>query len=275
MSKPLALAIDFKKFTSSVVASGEFLLENIYRDSKAILFHIIEQFFTPPAYLLPYLNIEKERLEKELENLAHPLYNKNLRVEKSVLLGEFWSSFKHFVEVVDPELIILGYEPHLLKIPTAEKILERLEISFLIVKEKPLNSLKKILCPFDFSEKAISALKKAFYYAKETSSELIVFYIINPLELADKTCNIMYVSEREREVKKQWEELLHTLSPPQVNYRFETTCGNRLDEIMKRVSEEKIDLVIMGRRGKVLKIGVGSVSKAVIKNLSIPVFLVN
>ncbi|MFN4132332.1 MAG: universal stress protein [Caldimicrobium sp.] len=275
MNKPIALAIDFKKFTPSIVASGEFLLEYIYRDSKAILFHVIEQFFTPPAYLLPYLNLEKERLEKELEILAQPLYKKHLKVEKAVLLGEFWSSFKHFVEVTDPELILIGYEPHLLKIPTAEKILERLEVSFLVVKEKPLNSLKKILCPFDFSEKAISALKKAFYYAKETASELIVYYIINPLELADKTCNIKYVSEREREVKKQWEDLLSSVKPPEVNLRFETTCGNRLDEILKKVSEEEVDLVIMGRRGKVLQIGVGSVSKAVIKNLSIPVFLVN
>lgn len=141
--KPIALGIDFKKFTNSILTSGEFLLETIYRDAKGILFHVIEQFFTPPAYLLPFLNIEKERLEKELEVLAEPLLRKKIKIEKTVILGEFWTALRHFVEKIDPELIVLGYEPHYLKIPTAEKILERLEVSFLVVKETPLQRLKK------------------------------------------------------------------------------------------------------------------------------------
>ncbi|MFN3568399.1 MAG: universal stress protein, partial [Caldimicrobium sp.] len=224
MSKPLALAIDFKKFTPSIIKSGEFLIEKIYQDSKAILFHVIEQFFTPPAYLLPYLNIEKERLEKELEVLAEPLYKKKIKVEKTVILGEFWSALKHFIELIDPELIILGYEPHLLKIPTAEKILERLETNFLVVKEKPLNELKKILCPFDFSEKGISALKKAFFLANQTSSELIILYVISPLESVDKTCNIQFVFQREKEIQNEWDILQENFSLPHVNFRFETPC---------------------------------------------------
>ncbi len=275
MSKPLALAIDFKKFTPAIITTGEFLLDHIYKNSKVILFHIIEQFFTAPAYLLPYLNIEKERLEKELESLAQPLYKKNLKVEKVVILGDFWTSLRQFTETVDPELIVLGYEPHLLKIPTAEKILERLEISFLVVKEKPLKALRKILCPFDFSEKAISALKRAFFFAKETASELLVLNVVNALDLMDNTCRLRYFSEREKEIQREWESLLQHLSVPQINFRFECRCGNRLEEILRTVAEENIDLIIMGRRGKVLQVGLGSVSKAVIKNTNIPVFLVN
>jgi nucleotide-binding universal stress UspA family protein len=275
MSKPIALAIDFKKFTPSVLTTGEFLLKNIYPSSKAILFHVIEQFFTPPAYLLPYLNIEKERLEKALNELMAPISKKGFRVEKAVILGEFWTALRNFVELLDPELIILGYEPHLIKIPTAEKILERLEISFLVVKENPLKKLNKILCPFDFSEKALSALKKAFYYAEKTQAELIVLYVINPLESPDKTCNLQYVTEREKEIKENWKNLLNTIKPPDINFRFETVCGNRLDEIMQKVEQESIDLIIVGRRGKILQTGIGSVSKALIKTSKIPVLLVN
>ncbi len=275
MSKPIALAIDFKKFTPSVLTTGEFLLKNIYPSSKAILFHVIEQFFTPPAYLLPYLNIEKERLEKALNELMAPISKKGFRVEKAVILGEFWTALRNFVELLDPELIILGYEPHLIKIPTAEKILERLEISFLVVKETPLKKLNKILSPFDFSEKALSALKKAFYYAEKTQAELIVLYVINPLESPDKTCNLQYVTEREKEIKENWKNLLNTIKPPDINFRFETVCGNRLDEIMQKVEQESIDLIIAGRRGKILQTGIGSVSKALIKTSKIPVLLVN
>lgn len=204
-----------------------------------------------------------------------PISKKGFRVEKAVILGEFWTALRNFVELLDPELIILGYEPHLIKIPTAEKILERLEISFLVVKENPLKKLNKILCPFDFSEKALSALKKALYYAEKTQAELIFLYVINPLESPDKTCNLQYVTEREKEIKENWKNLLNVIKPPEINFRFEAVCGNRLDEIMQKAEQESIDLIIAGRRGKILQTGIGSVSKALIKTSKIPVLLVN
>lgn len=83
------------------------------------------------------------------------------------------------------------------------------------------------------------------------------------------------MAEEEKEIKKQWDELINSLDLPKINFSFEITCGNRLEEILKKVSEEKIDLIVMGRRGKILQTGLGSVSKAVIKNAKIPVLLVN
>ncbi len=275
MSKPLALAIDFKKFTSSVVKTGSFLFQNIYPDSKVILFHVIEQFFTPPAYLLPYINLEKARLEKELEELAQPLFKKGLRIEKVVLLGEFWSSFKNFIETINPEMVIIGYEPHLIKIPTAEKILERLETTFLVVKENPLKKLKRILCAFDFSDKAISALKKAFFIAEKAQGELFILHVINPLSLPDKTCNLQYLKEREKEVQEDWQNLLKDLELPSIKFSFEIVCGIRIDEILHKIQEKEIDLLIVGRRGRIVSLGLGSISKALIKTSSIPVLLVN
>lgn len=96
MSKPIALAIDFKKFTPSVLTTGEFLLKNVYPSSKAVLFHVIEQFFTPPAYLLPYLNIEKERLEKALNELM-ALYLKKASELKKLL---YWENSGQLLEIL-------------------------------------------------------------------------------------------------------------------------------------------------------------------------------
>lgn len=274
MANPLALAIDFKKFTPNILSTGEYLLTHVYRDSKLVLFHIIEYFFTPPAYLLPYLNIEKERLEKELEGLARPLKAKGLTVEKTVILGEFWHALQHFVEILNPEMIILGYEPHLLKVPTAEKILERIEVTYLVVKENPLNQVKNILCPFDFSDMAKRALKKALEFSYITGSEIKVLYVISPLESPDKTCNLKFVSEREREVQKDWEIFLKEESLLQKGLSLEIICGHRIEEILKKAKEYEADLIIMGRRGKILKFGLGSISKAIIKNFANPVLLV-
>lgn len=275
MGKPVALAIDFKKYTPQVVKTGLFLAQRIYQDSPLVFFHVIEQFFTPPAYLLPYLNIEKQRLEKALNALIDPQFPPEIKVEKRVLLGEFWETLKHFLEELDPEVVVLGYEPHLLKVPTAEKILERLEISFLVVKETPFEKVEKILCPVDFSEKSLCALKKALFIAQKTNSELKAFYVIHPLELADKSCDSIYFFEREKEVKALWENLIGELNPQGIKLSFEVLCGNRLDEIFRKMEEEKPDLLILGRRGRVLKIGLGSVSKALLRFSKIPIYLVN
>ncbi len=274
MAKPIALAIDFKKYTPQVVQTGFFLAQRVYQESPLVFFHVIEQFFTPPAYLLPYLNVEKDRLEKALNELVDPLCPPNITVEKRILLGEFWSTLKNFLKELDPEVVVLGYEPHIFKIPTAEKMLERLEINFLVVKETPLERIEKILCPIDFSEKSISAFKKALIIAKKTNAELKAFYVINPLELADKSCDSRYVLEKEKEIKEKWENLISELNPSGVKLSFETPCGNRLDEIMRKIEEEKPDLLILGRRGKYLEIGIGSVSKALLKASKIPIYLV-
>jgi len=275
MEKPIALAIDFKKFTPSIIKTGVYLAKNIYPSSPLVFFHIIEQFFTPPAYLLPYLNVEKERVEKKLDELIEPLKEHNLKIEKKVILGDFWTVLKHFLEELSPEVVILGYEPHIFKVSTAEKILERMEVSFLVVKEKPLEKVERILCPFDFSEKALSALQKAFFIAQCTQAELNVFYVITPLEIGNQACHKQYFSEKEREIKEKWEDLILKLKPEGVRLSFEILCGNRLDEIVKKMEIEKPDLLILGRRGKVLTTGLGSVSKALIRVSQIPLYLVN
>lgn len=272
MSKPIALAIDFKKFTPSIIKTGEFLNKKIYPDSKIVLFHILEYFFTPPAYLLPYLRVEKERLEKELELLSQPLKETGLRVEKTVILGEFWEALRHFVESLAPELIVLGYEPHLLKIPTAEKILERVEVPFLVVKETPLHKLETILCPFDFSETGKKALSKALFFAEVSGARLTVLYVINPLQSPDKTCSLQFVEEKEREVRNEWERIKEKY-PLLSQSAFVTVCGDRVESIMNLAREISADLIIMGRRGRILRVGLGSLSKAIIKNSDIPVLL--
>lgn len=275
MAKPIALAIDFKKYTPQVIKTGFFLVNRVYQESPLVFFHVIEQFFTPPAYLLPYLNIEKERLERALNELVDPMSPSDITMEKRILLGEFWSALKNFLEEIDPEVVVVGYEPHVFKIPTAEKMLERLEINFIVVKEIPLEKIEKILCPIDFSEKSISALKKALFIAKKTNSELKVLNVINPIEIADKSCDSLYISEKKSEINEKWEKLISELNFSGVNLTFEILCGNRLDEIIGKMEYEKPDLLVLGRRGKVLKTGVGSVSKALLRVSKIPIYLVN
>ena len=108
MSQPIALAIDFKKFTHSILETGLFLKENLYPESKIVLFHIIEFFFTPPHYLFSYLKKEENRLKIELLNHAQKFKNKNIPVETEVIFGNFWEALKNFVKNLNPHLLVLG-----------------------------------------------------------------------------------------------------------------------------------------------------------------------
>lgn len=273
MAKYLALAIDFKKFTPNIVDTGKFLTNSVYKGSSLILFHIIEYLLTPPAYLLPYLNVEKERIEKELKSIIETLQKEGYDAQEKILLGEFWTALDHFVDTYRPELIVLGYEPHFLKVPTAEKILERFDWNYLVVKGKPLVQLKRILCPFDFSESSFKALRLSAQFAKETSAELVILHVISPPDLADKTARLRFISEKEREIKEEWETIPKEDLLAGIESRFEITFGDRVELILNEISSNEIDLIVMGKRGKILKSGIGWLTKAIIKSASIPVLL--
>lgn len=272
-SKPLALALDFKKFTPYVLETGKFLVKNIYKDSSLILFHIIEHILTPPAYLLPYLNIEKELIDQELDKFVQELHKDGIEAEKKILLGEFWTVLRHFVKTYCPELIIVGYEPHSLKVPTAERILERLEWSFLVIKDKPLIKLEKILCPFDFSESSYVALKYSSLFARVTSAQLLILHIISPPEAWGKSEISESFIHREKEVRELWEATVKEELLQGIKYDFEIVQGDSMQEILNVLLERNIDLIIMGRRGKMLKSGIGAITRAIIKTSPKPILL--
>ncbi|MCI4453990.1 MAG: hypothetical protein JHC25_03450, partial [Thermodesulfobacterium sp.] len=54
MTKPLVLFLDFDELAYPVIETSKFLLTHIYQENKVILFHIIEEALTAPAYVLPY-----------------------------------------------------------------------------------------------------------------------------------------------------------------------------------------------------------------------------
>jgi hypothetical protein len=69
MPKPLVLFLDFDELAYAVIETSKFLLTHIYQENKLILFHIIEEALTAPAYVLPYLKFEFKKVEEDLNRL--------------------------------------------------------------------------------------------------------------------------------------------------------------------------------------------------------------
>jgi len=146
MPKPLVLVFDFDELAYAVIETSKFLLTHIYQENKLILFHVIEEALTAPVYVLPYLKFEFKKVEEDLNRLIESANFNKEKVEKTLTFGDRWLNLERVLHTLSPELLIIGYKPHLFTVPLAEKLLERLELFFLAVKENPLTNLKRILC---------------------------------------------------------------------------------------------------------------------------------
>ncbi len=276
MSKVPALAIDFKSFTSSILKTGLFLVKNVYPEKKIILFHVIEYFLTPPHYILPYFIEEKKKLEAHLLEFSQEFQRENILVEIHVLLGNFWKVLSDFLETIKPHMIVSGYQTHRIKIPTAEKMIERLKSNFLIIKEKPLEKIENILCCIDFSEVSLECLKIATFLAQNTNSKIKILNVISRIQIMDKILEKEVLEEERLQREKEWQNLLNSLDEKQLvkNLEFFIKYGEKNKEIMEIIETDYPDIVIIGKRGKIVKAGLGSLTRELLRTLEIPLLVV-
>lgn len=283
MSLTIALAIDFKKLTPNVITSGLFLADNLPEVSNILLFHAIEYFLTPPAYLQPYLEEEKQRLDKDLKELISSHIDettkKRFTFQTKVILGNFWYSLTKFIEQVKPFVVVLGYVPHFLKVPTAEKMIERLNCNFLVVKENPLTKIQRLGCLLDFSETSESCLKMASLLSKKDVLEISCLNVIQPPDFLKKPVLTSDFIKEEREQKYAlWKTLIANFSDEKdfvQKIKFEIMVGNRLEKIEEFVKKQPIDLLIMGKKGKMVKKGLGSIAREVVRKVEVPILIVD
>jgi nucleotide-binding universal stress UspA family protein len=283
MSLTIALAIDFKKLTPTVINSGIFLAEHLPEVSNIILFHAIEYFLTPPAYLQPYLEEEKQRLKQDLKEFVSSHIDektkKRFNFQTKVILGNFWYSLTNFIEQVKPFVVVLGYVPHFLKVPTAEKMIERLNCNFLVVKETSLTKIQRLGCLIDFSETSKSCLKMASLLSKKNVLEISCLNVIQPPDFLKKTVLTSDIIEEEKEQRYAlWKKLIANFSDEQdfvQKIKFEVMVGNRLEKIEEFVKNQAIDLLIMGKKGKMVKKGLGSIAREVVRKVEVPTLMVD
>lgn len=275
MSKSIALAIDFKKFTHSILETGLFLRENLYPESKIILFYITEFFLTPPHYLIPYFKKEESRLKIEFLNLSQKFKNKNIPVETKVIFGNFWEALKNFINSLNPNLLVLGYQSYRFKIPTAEKILERLKSNFLVIKDSPLQKIEKVLCCIDFSGNSLPSLKMANFINKKLGAQLMILNVIPKIKIKNRKLEKEILEEEIAKRNKLWDNLLKSLGETEKEkFNFQIKYRDKTKEILKTINEFLPDLLIIGKTGKIVKFGLGSVTKELLKKVSIPILIV-
>ncbi len=271
------VAIDFKSSTPTVLSYAVWL-SNIIDCKKMTLFHIMEYTLTPPSYLMPYINKEKNKIEEQLSFLSKKLFNFSIDAKYKVVFGRLLDSVK---EVIKHEKVfmVIGFKYHITRPSTSERILKGMKIPTLVVKESLFEDInpdaikiKKILCPIDFSEISIKALNFAKDIANKFNLELTVLHVVPEQKIKGIVEEPEQIEKYIDYLKEEAEDKIRNIDKD-LNYQI--LSGIPAEEILQRVPQ--FDIVVMGSKGRSYTEAVllGSVAEAVIKNSKKPVLLIH
>lgn len=142
-------------------------------------------------------------------------------------------------------------------------------------------TIKKILCPVDFSEPSLKGLDYAADFANLFQAELTVVYVLPLLPPTPSDPNTSFeVPEYERivhaESEKKLKEIVAQRIPKNLKVRSYIGHGNPAKEIVRIAEEMKADLVVIATQGHTgwHHFVMGSVAEKVIRHAHCPVFAV-
>jgi nucleotide-binding universal stress UspA family protein len=138
---------------------------------------------------------------------------------------------------------------------------------------------KKILCPTDFSEPALVALKRAEELARHFAAELIVTHVIPPLpgphSFPDPQASLNFeVPLFQQELAIKAEQMLKDLVfQLKGRTRDLVTTGEAAPEILRIARQEHVDLIVIASHGLTgwRRLVHGSVAEKVVRQATCPV----
>lgn len=138
---------------------------------------------------------------------------------------------------------------------------------------------QRILCPIDFSEKALRALDHAVAWAAHDHAALELVHVIEPLVYAAPELGPMYAdldARATRELEAQMRARVDALRSRVPDVSGRVLHGFAAREIVARASASGADLVVIGTSGAgaVARTILGSVADRVLRSSPAPVLLV-
>lgn len=144
---------------------------------------------------------------------------------------------------------------------------------------------KKILCPTDFSEPALVALKRADELARHFGAELVMAHVIPEVPgqhtYSDPPVATSFdVPLYQQELAVYAENLLKELVTKHVSSKVKTkdmvTTGEAASEILKVAAQEHVDLIVIASHGEKgwRRLVFGSVTEKIVRQAACPVLTI-
>ncbi|MGD8242745.1 MAG: universal stress protein [Desulfobacterales bacterium] len=139
-----------------------------------------------------------------------------------------------------------------------------------------MDNVKKILVALAFSEYAKGTFKFAAQFAQCSGAELIAVTVLNSRDVESvQTISAMgyevdgehYVESVEKERRGMLEKIADQTNVSGIKIRAIFRVGNPIDELLKLIVEEAVDVVIMGPKGRtdLEHVLVGSVAEKIFR----------
>ena len=171
----------------------------------------------------------------------------------------------------------------------AEKVLRKASCPVMTVPRRLPDAVpagpvlyKRILCPVDFSESSLHALKYAISMAQEADGQLTVLHVVaHEFENAADMASIVsdagmtigsFVKQREEALRRRLQEAVAT-APEFCSVESLMTHGKPWREVLRIAAERQSDLIVMGvqGRGAADLLFFGSTTQHVVREASCPV----
>ena len=254
------------------------------------LLYVIDYLLTPPSYLASYIEEEKAREESQMREWKNRLENAGVSAEYRIVLGRLHESFRKVIEESSPSLLVIGYKSHAIRPSSSERLIKTLNIPMLVVRGKTSEgaaagsvSVRRILCPVDFSENSDRAIQTARKLASLFQADLSMVHIIPSYLIKEKWGVWKKLKEEEREKfdevmrREAGSRLVSVCKGHGIEGEAEIHQGAPAKVISSLAEEKRCDLIVMGARGLsyLQSVLVGSTTEAVLKSSPCPVFIVH
>jgi universal stress protein A len=143
--------------------------------------------------------------------------------------------------------------------------------------------ITKILCPTDFSEPSLKALKVANDLAIHFNAELILIHVLSPVYVYPseaipgilKTSSVEEI-DREELANNSLSNTLKERVSDEIKSRSILGKGNPAEEIANNAKKEKVDMIVIGTHGFTgwRHLILGSVAEKVVRFASCPVLTI-
>lgn len=137
--------------------------------------------------------------------------------------------------------------------------------------------IKKILVAYDGSAPAHDAYDFALDLAKKYDADLYLLAVARPPEIGDDVETEAVIENSRRHYEKVLAPLRSQAPSTGVRVHFKLAVGHPAEQIIRHAEDEyKVDLIVLGHRGKTLfeRLRLGSISKHVIHYAHLPVTVV-
>lgn len=144
-----------------------------------------------------------------------------------------------------------------------------------------MKTFQNILYATDFSDSSLSAAAYARTLAKLTGARLQVLHVIGELadprrsQLQPQTLCLLE-QELEAQAIREMESFCREQFGDEVEYHNEVVIGTPFQEILKRIEQGNIDLVVVGTHGRtgIEHVIVGSTAERLVRRSKVPVLTV-